>query len=399
MQGAFLDEHGAHGAAALVQLGLNNVAAGGLVGIGLEFHHLGLQGEKLEQFIETLVGLGGNLGADGVAAPFLGLQAELGELAHDAVGVGAGLVDLVDGHDDRHIGSAGVVDGLAGLLHDAVVGGHNQDDEVGDLGAAGAHGRESLVAGGVQEDDVAVLGLHMVGADVLGDAAGFAARHVRLADGVKQGGLAVVDMTHDGDHGRTRLEILGLVGFGLAEIVLFLEAGLLNLVVEFGGHDLGRVEINGLVDGGHDSEVEKHLDDFVGLEAHLMRHIGDADGLGDAQLALRRLQGLGHGRGRLGLAAFAVSLAPEAGSVMLLLMMPEIAGLEIRAAASLVALLLAAGVGGLFPAEVHAAHGTALAAAHGRRAEAAGGPASGGERRSAGGLPPPTAPGNGHSGR
>ena len=196
----------------------------------------------------------------------------------------------------------------------------------------------------------------------------------------------MVDMTHDGDHGRTRLEILGLVGFGLAEIVLFLEAGLLNLVVEFGGHDLGRVEINGLVDGGHDSEVEKHLDDFVGLEAHLMRHIGDADGLGDAQLALRRLQGLGHGRGRLGLAAFAVSLAPEAGSVMLLLMMPEIAGLEIRAAASLVALLLAAGVGGLFPAEVHAAHGTALAAAHGRRAEAAGGPASGRARAGSAGI-------------
>ena len=49
----------------------------------------------------------------------------------------------------------------------------------------------------------AALGLDVVRADVLRDAARFAAGHVGLADGVEQRGLAVVDVTHDGDDRRT----------------------------------------------------------------------------------------------------------------------------------------------------------------------------------------------------
>ena len=49
--------------------------------------------------------------------------------------------------------------------------------------------------------------LDLVGADVLGDAAGLARDDVGLADGVEQRGLAVVDVAHDGDHRRTRLEV------------------------------------------------------------------------------------------------------------------------------------------------------------------------------------------------
>ena len=46
----------------------------------------------------------------------------------------------------------------------------------------------------------------LVRADVLGDAAGFAGDDVGVADRVEQRGLAVVDVTHDGDDRRTRLE-------------------------------------------------------------------------------------------------------------------------------------------------------------------------------------------------
>ena len=52
----------------------------------------------------------------------------------------------------------GVVDGLDGLGHDAVVGGHDQDDDVGDLGAPGPHGGEGLVARGVDEGDQLAVG-------------------------------------------------------------------------------------------------------------------------------------------------------------------------------------------------------------------------------------------------
>ena len=95
---------------------------------------------------------------DGVARPLLGQQAVLGELGHDPGGVGVLAVDLVDGHDDRHLGGLGVVDGLDGLGHDAVVGRHDQHHDVGGVGAAGPHGGERLVARGVDEGDrLAVL--------------------------------------------------------------------------------------------------------------------------------------------------------------------------------------------------------------------------------------------------
>ena len=50
----------------------------------------------------------------------------------------------------------------------------------------------------------------LVGADVLGDAACLAFHDVGAADAVEQQGLAVVDVAHDGDDGRTLLEV-GLV--------------------------------------------------------------------------------------------------------------------------------------------------------------------------------------------
>ena len=54
-----------------------------------------------------------------------------------------------------------------------------------------------------------------IGADVLRDAARFALGDARLADGVEQRGLAVIDVAHDRDDRRARHAILGLGGVGL----------------------------------------------------------------------------------------------------------------------------------------------------------------------------------------
>ncbi len=137
---------------------------------------------RLEQHLDALAGLGRDVDEHGVAAELLGHELELHELAARALRIGLGLVDLVDGDDDRHLGGARVGDRLAGLGHHAVVGGDDQDDDVGDLGAAGAHGGERLVARRVEEGDVAAARLHAVGADVLGDAAGLAGGDRGLAD-------------------------------------------------------------------------------------------------------------------------------------------------------------------------------------------------------------------------
>jgi hypothetical protein len=62
-----------------------------------------------------------------------------------------GLVDLVDRDDHRHSGRLGVVDRLDRLRTKAVIGRDHQNDDVGDVGAAGAHLGERLVARRVEE--------------------------------------------------------------------------------------------------------------------------------------------------------------------------------------------------------------------------------------------------------
>ena len=173
--------------------------------IGLQVLHFRNQQNHFEHQVEVLVRLGGYRHHDRVAAPIFRQQAAIGELLLDPLGLRVGLVDLVDRHDDRHLGRLGVVDGFQGLRHDAVVRRHHQDDDIGHLGAAGAHAGERFVTGGVDEDDLLAIHVHLVSADVLRDAAGFASRDIGFADGVEQRGLAVIDVAHDGDHGRALL--------------------------------------------------------------------------------------------------------------------------------------------------------------------------------------------------
>ena len=146
LERAALDQDADDRAAAGVELGLDHGARGRRVGVGAELLELGDQQDHVEQVVEALVGLGGDVAVDRVAAPVLGREAVGGELVADAVGLGALLVDLVDRDQDRHVGGAGVVDRLFGLRHDAVVGGDDEDGDVGDLGAAGAHRGEGRVA-------------------------------------------------------------------------------------------------------------------------------------------------------------------------------------------------------------------------------------------------------------
>ena len=88
-----------------------------------------------------------------VAAERFDLDLVLQQFGAHALRLGVGLVDLVDGDDHRHLGRLGVVDRFHRLRHDAVVGGDHQHDDVGDLGAAGAHRGERGVARRIDEGD------------------------------------------------------------------------------------------------------------------------------------------------------------------------------------------------------------------------------------------------------
>ena len=97
--------------------------------------------------------LGRDLGGEHVAAELLEHDAVLQQVLLDLLRVGRGQVDLVDRDDHRHAGVLGVADRLDRLRHDLVVGRDDEDDDVGHLGAAGAHGGERLVARRVEEGD------------------------------------------------------------------------------------------------------------------------------------------------------------------------------------------------------------------------------------------------------
>ena len=108
----------------------------------------------LEQLVEIGLLGGRDFDVDHVAAQRFDLDLVLQQFGAHALRLGVRLVDLVDGDDHRHLRRLGVMDRLDRLRHDAVVGRNHQHHDVGDLGAARAHGGEGGVAGRVDEGDL-----------------------------------------------------------------------------------------------------------------------------------------------------------------------------------------------------------------------------------------------------
>src|SRR6516225_1819891 len=197
--------------------------------------------------------------------------------------------------------------------------------------AARAHGGKGRMARGVEERDDPARGLHVIGADVLRDAARLARRHFGAADVVEERGLAVIDVAHDGDHRRTRLELR----FRLRALQIRLDLVLLEdlrRVAHLLDHEHRGVLIDRLIDGCHDAHVHEHLDDLGRLDRHLLRELGDRDRLADAHLThhgrgrhLEAMLSIGRGRhgARLGAALLLVARADIGGDVQLL---PAVAG-------------------------------------------------------------------------
>ena len=285
MQRAVLHEQGCHRAAALIQLGLDDRAVRLAVGVGLKVGHLRGQQHHFKQVVDALTELGRDLADDGVAAPLLGYDVVLGQLLEHAVRVRARLVDLVDRHDNRHLGCLGVVDRLDGLRHDAVIRRNDQDRNIGYLRAARTHGRERCVARGIQEGDLLVAHLDAVRADVLGDAAGLTLGDAGLADGVEQRGLAVVNVAHHDNDRIARHEILLAVLMLVKQLLLDRDMHfLLDLAAHLLGHDRRGVEIDDLGDRCHHAQLDQALDDVRRGALHAAGQLADRNLVRDHHL-------------------------------------------------------------------------------------------------------------------
>ena len=284
-------------AASFVEGGLDDRTFGHAVRVGLELKQVGFQQDFLEELVHVGALLGRYLLTLILAAPVLHQDVHVGKLLADAVGIGSRLVYLVDGKYHGNAGRLGMVDGLYGLGHDGVVGGHDDDDQVGNLRSSGTHGGEGLVARSVEEGDAPAVGqLYIVGSDVLGDASGLSGYDVGLADVVQQGCFTVVHMTHDGDDGRTLYQICRIVHF-LLNLAFLIGGDELYLVSEFLGHQHEGIGIETLVDGDHQAQVHAGLDDFGHRDVHHDCQIVDCHKFGHLEysaLKLLLLAGLLH---------------------------------------------------------------------------------------------------------
>ena len=104
-----------------------------------------------------------------------------------------------------------MIDCFAGLRHYTIVGGDDQDGNVGRLSAAGTHFCEGCVTRRVDERNQPIVGRGLVCADTLRDAAGLAIGHVCAADVIQERGFAVVDMSEHSHDRRPLAQVRRIV--------------------------------------------------------------------------------------------------------------------------------------------------------------------------------------------
>ena len=203
MEGSLLYEDCRHGTASLVKLGLDDHSSGLSLCVCLELHDIRCEGYHLQQIVNARSCLCGNRHKYRAAAPFLGNELVFRKLLLHAVGICTGLIYLVYCNDYLNICGLCMVYGLYRLGHDAVVSRNNEDHDIGGIGTSHTHRREGLMSGGVKEGYLPALDADRIGSYGLGNAACLLFGDVALSYGIKQRGLAVVDVTHDADYRRT----------------------------------------------------------------------------------------------------------------------------------------------------------------------------------------------------
>ncbi len=168
-------------------------------------------------------------------------------------------------------------DRLLRLRHDAVVGRDDEDGDVRDLRAAGAHRGERLVARRVEERDLPAVDVDLVRADVLRDAARLGGDDARVADRVEKRRLAVVDVAHDRHDRRARLELLVGVFERLGLLLLVGRVLDRDLAVDFRRDELDFFVAQRLGRGAHLAEPHEDLDELRHRDAERLREVLDAD--------------------------------------------------------------------------------------------------------------------------
>src|SRR5581483_7280783 len=128
------------------------------------------------------------------------------------------------------------------------------------------HRSEGLVAWRVEERDLLIVDLDLVGANVLGDSTRFLSGDVRLTNGVEQTGLTVVDVSEDRDDRRSWSEVFLLFDLGGDNTLAGVKLLGSNLDVERARHVARGREVDTLIDRDHESTGNEFFDDLAAAQ-------------------------------------------------------------------------------------------------------------------------------------
>ena len=167
-------------------------------------------------------------------------------------------------------------DSLLSSRHYRVVCSNDDDGNIRYLSTTSTHSREGLVTRSVEEGNLtAILQLHIIGTDVLGDTSCLTGNHVRITDMVEQRGLTMVDMTHHRHNRSTSNEIV-LIVLLLSNGVLYLSTYIFCCESKLFGNDIDRLSIQTLVNGNHDTNAHTSTDDLIHAYVHHGGELGNS---------------------------------------------------------------------------------------------------------------------------
>ena len=109
-----------------------------------------------------------------------------------------------------------------------------------------------------------MLDFNLVCTDVLGDSTRFTSGNASLSDCIEKARLAMVDVAHDGDHGRTTNQMFEIRLFDHFDGLLrrLFHIVLKDRNIKFLGHRFDGGHIQGLRHRGDDPLEEQGFDDF-----------------------------------------------------------------------------------------------------------------------------------------
>ena len=144
------------------------------------------------------------------------------------------------------------------------------------------------MTGRVEEGDAfPIIGFDLIGPDMLGNAPGFALSDTGFAQSIQKRGLAVINVTHDGDNRWPYNRIIFVV---VSSDKAFFDVGFRNTadcMPEFTRHQLGRIGIDDIRQFQHHALLHQHLDDVDGADGHPVRQFLNRDDIGNDNFARR----------------------------------------------------------------------------------------------------------------